>query len=464
LKSLIALVACCGAIFWAWRVVRESGPIPRMASKLRTGSVEDRRLAARDLGVLPPTEVGAAIPTLIAALGDDDSEVAVQAAQSLGADAMTATSLKDGQPAVTAASQALARALADRRPEVRAAAAGALGVIGIKVESAPPPGLIAALRDDPSAEVRAEAAAAVGQYRGGDEDAIRGLFDGLVDEAVSVRRACNAALARPQLSPAPALIPYLIRALREGRDARARYRAAALLGRLGPAGREAVPALIASLQEPPGARPASLQDRPLGRLAAAGKIQVGPLEQAPQDWDPACAAARALGAIARGGTESSAAVVAALSAMLHSEHAWRRGAAAEALMPMGKEAAAAGAALARALTEAAATAAAAAPAPDESGPGSWIARALGQVAPGSDSAAEAIRALTAALAAKDEETRGWAADSLGRFGPAAAAAVPRLRELLRDPSPLVSRLARTALSRIDPSFQPPAKSARSGER
>src|SRR5262249_23579560 len=76
-----------------------------------------------------------------------------------------------------------------------------------------------------------------------------------------------------------------------------------------------------------------------------------------------------------------------------------------------------------------------------------------------------LLALTAALDAKAEATRGAAAEALGQFGPAAKAAGPRLRALLEDRDPSLSRIARAALDRIDPASpsQPPGKAARPGE-
>src|SRR6516165_6618541 len=94
---MIALVACCGAIFWAWRVVLQSDPVNRMVFAVRSGTVEERRVAARELGTATPAEVGQAVPVLIAGLGDDNEEVAAQAARSLGAAGATAaTALNQG--------------------------------------------------------------------------------------------------------------------------------------------------------------------------------------------------------------------------------------------------------------------------------------------------------------------------------------------------------------------------------
>src|SRR5262249_21144654 len=115
------------AVFWAWRVVLQSVPVNRMVYALRSGSAEDRRVAARELGTATAPEVGQAIPALIAALGDVDDEVAAEAARSLGAAGFTAASALKQTALVFAASAALSGTLPDGRPEVRTAAIHSLG-------------------------------------------------------------------------------------------------------------------------------------------------------------------------------------------------------------------------------------------------------------------------------------------------------------------------------------------------
>jgi HEAT repeat protein len=313
-------------------------------------------------------------------------------------------------------------------------------LIGSETKDAPPAALIAALRHDPSPEVRTQAATALGRFRTGIDDIIPPLFDALVEDVVPVRSACNTALVTPRLCPSPKLVPYLIKSLREGRDLREGCRAASLLGRLGPAAREAVPALIDSLKEPPGHRPVSLTVTPSRSLAvrSSGDLRS---QESPSDWDPACESALALVLITKG-TGSSSAAITALTEALKSKHLWRRGAAARGLMIFESEAAIAVPALAVALTEAIGG-------QEQSGNEMFIAIALGRTAPGSASAREAVKALTAALNAKEEGTRMWAAHALGKFGTDAASAVPRLRTLLQDSNSSVSGTATEALRVID---------------
>jgi HEAT repeat protein len=457
LKTMIVLVACCGAIFWAGRVVLQSVPINRMVYAMRSGAVEDRRVAARELGMATLPEVGQAIPALIAALGDADDEVAAQAARSLGTAGVTAAAAPQNSALILAASEALGRALSDDPAEIRVAAAHSLGTIGSRAGITPPDALIRTLRDHPSEPMRAEAAAALGQYHTTTPGAIQALLDALVADAIPVRRACRTALRTQSLVPPPGLVPVLIQSLRAGRDARERFLAASLLGRLGPAALQAVPALVATSQEPLGPRPVALTEPvPVsiggpGRFAG-GRLPSEPVEEAPREWDPAGEAALALGRIAKG-TVSSGEAVAALEKALQSEYPWRRGEAAHGLLTMEKEATAAVPALIVALTKVDA-------AQQDPGNGeSWIVIALRELAPDSASAPQAIQALTKALDAWHGGLRGWAVDALGRFGPRAAAAAPRIRTLLEDSDRFVARNAKAALDAIEGKAPPLAAGA-----
>jgi HEAT repeat protein len=442
--ALVALVACCGAIFWAFRVAWDSVPVNGWAKSLRSGSGADRRAAAEKLGSLVLGEAGVAIPALIAALEDDDNQVSATAARSLGSAWLTASQTPAEAPLARAAAEALTRALADRRAEVRAEAVLALGLIaqawaggtappcdfpavavalseaiaepsdrvrteavqalasiGSKAPVPPPPALVAALGRDRSADLRAAAATALGGFRTGIKSAL----------------------------------PALIGALRDD-DAKVRCRAAIALGWIGPAAAPAIPALIATLKGPAPPRPVT--PRPAGGLQLIG---LGRGEATPDAWDPGEAAARALGSIAAGaGQAERDQAIAALAEALQSDYAWRRGAAAEGLMTIGAPASAATPALIAFLKEGA---------QKDLGNDSWAARALGVVAPGSGSAEEAVAALIAALDAKSDGTRGWSADSLGRFGPAAAAAVPRLRILEKGSDRTISSKAAAARKRIE---------------
>jgi HEAT repeat protein len=129
------------------------------------------------------------------------------------------------------------RALAHADDAVR------LGAVRCLAWIAPPDAiaLVAPLIHDPAAEVRAEAAAAVGRL--GDEDAPMLLFELLGDESELIQESAMDALSR--MSPARVL-PLLVQAL-SGEDPGARIRAAQTLGLLrDPA---ALPALVAAARD-----------------------------------------------------------------------------------------------------------------------------------------------------------------------------------------------------------------------
>jgi HEAT repeat protein len=142
-----------------------------------------------------------------------------------------------------------------------------LGTLRCLAWIAPPEGtaLAAPLIHDPSAEVRAEAAAAIGQL--GDEDAPMLLFELLGDESELIQESAMEGLAR--MSPARVL-PLLLQALASG-ETDSRVRAAQTLGLLqDPA---AQPALVtASRDEREAVRAAAVQA--LGELGGPETLEV----------------------------------------------------------------------------------------------------------------------------------------------------------------------------------------------
>ena len=215
----------------------------------------------------------------------------------------------------------------------------------------------------------------------------------------------------------------LTRALKDS-DAKVRYHAATALGAIGPGALVAVPSLIEAMAEPPGSGSSQLDT---GR-------------------DPACAAARALGAVVKGPRPPKVAIR-ALTDTLRSEHLWRRGSAAEGLYTIGPGASQAVPSLVGALREQIATG-------QRLDRGSWIPMALGVLAPGSESPAPAVAALTDALDSTSPDMKREAARALGGFGPAAAAAVPRLSAAIDDPNRDVAQAARSSLAQIRDNVHP----------
>ena len=117
-------------------------------------------------------------------------------------------------------------------------------------------------------------------------------------------------------------------------------------------------------------------------------------------------------------------LVEALTKALHSERPALRDSAEDALRRIGKGASAAIPGLIKELADSTPK--------SEAGFGPTAALTLGDIAPGTERAGEAIAALTSALDAKDQGTRMAAAQGLGRFGPAAVAALPKLLEIGED--------------------------------
>ncbi len=198
----------------------------------------------------------AAVPALIAALGDPDANVRMAAASSLGrledprAIPGLINATRDGNVKVrSAAYEALSdfddprilepmmAALKDPDPDVRRQAAQSLGNLEDRRAVSP---LIAALSDS-SAEVRRAAAQSLGELQ--DPAAAGALAAALKDSKADVRRAAAQSLGELELTTAP---PALIAALKDP-DADVRRAAAQSLGEIQDP--SAVAALKASLTD-----------------------------------------------------------------------------------------------------------------------------------------------------------------------------------------------------------------------
>src|SRR5262245_1986340 len=85
LRLLIILVMCAAAIYWAGRTVWENNhPSMALARGLRSGDPAQRLAAISAASELDAAESAAAIQPLIEALGDKDAGVRAAAAQALG--------------------------------------------------------------------------------------------------------------------------------------------------------------------------------------------------------------------------------------------------------------------------------------------------------------------------------------------------------------------------------------------
>jgi HEAT repeat protein len=397
---------------------RPKSSIPELTKALASSEASDRAAAAQDLGVAiaeavqeggPPADSQAAIAALVDAVEDRATEVSTTAGLALAV-AFRARPKPGGEspldpaPAVAA----LGRRLTSKDRATRSMALAALSGIARAVPAPAPPELLAAL-DEGSPQDRDHAAMTVAAFQQGVEPAIPVMFRAF--EAAPPGSPGNMNAAFSAIRPPPASIPLLIEKLAHAR-ADVRTRAAQLLGRIGPGAKEAIPAL-------------------LDLLANSDPRGIEGLE-VPQSYrgyspshDPAAeAAAQALPKIA-GGTDAAPAALDELTKGLRERPPSHRRVYAYTLGLFGKAAAPAVPALVETLRAEVAE-------PSTPGTGQRLAWALGEIAPETPEASQAVTALSDALGATEAPTVTAAIQALGRFGPAAAPALPRLRELKAD--------------------------------
>ena len=463
-RTLIALVAACGVTFWAAQYLWErQHPAFSAARGLHASSASERVNAARLLVQAGIGDTAIAIPPLIAALTDPDAEVRVAACGALRplvSDAVTTGSSAD---AVFAASTALIRSLNDPNSDVRIAAARVLeAIISLKVSAemididgvfvalsqtigdqdvgvriaalgalcstackvtAQPPAALTANLADTSADVRLASIKALAKFQRDLDGWIPSIFEVLERELeLRVRIAGSNALIqlRPPTFSAIAL-PALVKGL-SSRYQDVRFCAACLLAALGHGADPAIPKLIETISYP------------------IDLAMVGPGSAHPANWDPAWAAAHALGKIAPG-TPSAGEVIEALTEVVRAGHPYRRVAATHALREFGPAAGGAVPALISVIRENAKTKA-------DLTDGADAATTLGWIAVGTPMADAAVNSLTEALQAESEYTRQQAIDAMLRFGPEAAVSIPRLRTLVNDPHASVRSAAAKALTEL----------------
>jgi len=385
LAAVGVIVTCAG--LWIWNELRKSDPV----RLIRSGSVTERQKAASDLGVVTAdTDVDGVMAALVSAMEDKDVVVRCGAAQALAGvaaeilrrPARAPAEQKSAEQKVAVAIRTLTKGMSDPEPVVRASAAWGFGLLGKSSKFDQPPEMIAALSD----------------------------------ESGAVRQAAAKALEEARLTAG--VVPALIKAL-ESRDREVRFRAAELLGRVGPGAESAVPALLAILKEP-----FDLERSKRLRVAAGS-------------WDPACGAAKALGRIS-----ARPEVIASLAEMLSSDVAERTSSAAEGLGNMGPRAVAAVPLLIAAYDKVLNS--------EQHRIGQTaIAAALGQIAPRSASAPGAVATLIRALDANGRSVRLGAVQALEHFGKDAAGAIPRLGALKQDSVKEVRDAATAALAAIE---------------
>jgi HEAT repeat protein len=463
-------IVCAGAISWAGRMVWESyHPLLGAARGLRSADPSRRANAIREVSELGVHATGEAIRSVLPVLSDPDAGARAAGAEALGLALAYAVKSSTETEATREGVTALTGLLKDPDPGVRGAAARSLGIIaGVATKPASsggrgrgsrtpkaappstsafdPPDMVAALlallqdrdagvrqaalsglrdcaprgeeppqplftaMDDESATNRAIAASILASYSSGLDPLLPVLIRHLEKDESSVRDACRTALGRIRPSSLTAgAIPSVIEGLGNG-DRDVRRHMVSLLAGLKPDPRAAVPVLINVLREPDDSDEATAEGRSMS-VAYEG---------------PAQQAADAIGRIAPG-TPAAGEAIAALAEVVRSGPAKRRAAAAEALGRFGKAAAQTVPTLIDYLQSAVASAA-------TTVDGHSAATALGEIAPGTPSAAVAVTALTAALKAPSALTRDGALEALRSFGPAAAPAVEAIRRLEKDGS------------------------------
>jgi HEAT repeat protein len=238
-RALISLVVCCGVVFWATRYLWESRhPAVAAARGLRASSASARVRAVRELMELGAGDSGIAISPLIIALADTEAAVRIEAAKALGM--FGSEAMKNGvdDHQVRAAVAALCGSLQDRQPEVRSAAANALAEI-VRCDRAevldlgPAAAKLVAMLNDRNAEVHRAVVGAIG-------------FIGprvLVDPPLAIVAALDDESAQKRSdavdalanfkSGLPRLIPSLLRSM-ERAQPDARASYARLLGKIQP--------------------------------------------------------------------------------------------------------------------------------------------------------------------------------------------------------------------------------------
>ncbi len=407
-----------------------------------------KRIVALTCGwlVLAMATVPAAEPTtadLIGALKSADETARLQAIDQLGS---------QGAEAATAVTP-LIELLKDSSPAVRAHAARALGGIGAPAKPAAA-GLIDLLAD-PDVAVRRQAIRALGAIRPGPQVTVP-LFVKLMDDAdPGVRMRVLTAVAEAGAQAVPGLIKALD-------NDKAAYWACVVLREIGPAGKDAIPALTAKLQDP---RPEIRREAVLALAAMEGAAAGAAPQIAALLDDQQCrtAATYALGRIGTVPADAEAKIRANFKsddpmlcctslwtlALVHPEDKDLRRQTTEGLVAMLKNSDP------RVRQAAAKGLAALPPAPEITGPifekafqdadEATVRSALDAMA---SLGAQAVPRLVGAL--KFEKARARVAYILGQIGPAAAPATEELAKLIADKNPRVSEEAVLALAKIGP--------------
>jgi HEAT repeat protein len=423
-KSMMALVAACALMSWAWSFSHDSKPPYLYIHWLRTEAAPRRQYAVSELGRMG-AEAEAAVPALLQSARHDEDPVVRAISISSLREILRKSSDKS---AMRAASFVLIDALADRDPMVRAAAAQSL-TAGVFVDdrSLAIPALLVSAQDR-NDEVRISAVSTlawISPTEGGDFIAVRSaIFKAMQDKNARVReRSLSDFRILARKSPtiiATALADEDVQVRRAALEALRRH--GYLFGISPPT---VAPSLIMSLQDP---------DERV-RLEAVNVLSASLTWSMGRPAVPKASATRLTqgGAVGRGWLEASPAIPKALAATLKDSCVDVRRAATSALGAFGASAAEALAALDSALGDADPTVRRAA------------AESKRVIKAHSAEVTSAIEGWHEELTCRDAAVRYSAAEALGGMGVRAALAVPALTRLLNDSDDVVRGAARTAL-------------------
>jgi len=496
-KTMMILVATSSLVIWSAKRMWEDSTQSPYIRVLQFGNTADRRMAARQLIATPrPGEAEKVVGALILGLRDDDAEVRLSSANSLG-DVVrqllegwktSPELLRTNQPLVSTASRALIALVNDRDDAIKTEALRALVAIHFRLtvpmtNAIPKPvclgldpndnGLLRdlrtalvqtlsdqspevrglgalALRDlgpflsqdipselveamnDTAEEVRQKAGYACASYKNGLSPLLPDLFARLERAQPPLRTALRVCLKGWRGTADPSLVPLLRKCLQSS-SPYVRECAAVMLARMGSNSVAATPELLAVLDEP------FTEEKPM---------RMWPDVQP----DPASHAVWALSQF-----PPSPQFIVALVKNLRSDVLDRRASAAYHLGKLGPAARTAVPALIAALQTRS----------NSNDRDVWaVAEALGQIAPDTEFADASITVLVETLRSKNANTRVQAAEALARFGPRARLAIPGLRDMMNDSTVAdafrkeVGQAARKALEAIEPAPVPSVASPR----
>ena len=439
-----------------------------LTALLKENNAAMRQRAARALGRMGPAATPAVPAIIEAARTSSADSTLANALAEIGPEALPAVlaALKDAPPADAErllgllrgfgkpALPVLLEAFKNPTPQVRAAAARAVGAMGREAKAAVDP-LFALATDaealpraaafralvaleapaeklkpmletasrDAAPEVRRAGAAGLAGYGGGNAIGTAGLVDLLDDENPASRRSAIEGLGNLGAAAASAL-PALMERLT---DAELQIPAITAIGKIGPAAAPALPRLI-ELQK---SGPVPVRVAALGALAGLGREASAALPAVhdalkDEDADLRVAALPALTAI----ESDEAKIIAKLSQAVADESGRVRRPAAAALSRFGERARAATPALVAMLDR-----------DNDRGVALLALKLIG---------VRSTLDLVRALSVKEPQVRVFACEQLAALGAEAKDAIPRLKELADAQPKAVQEAARAALAKIEP--------------